>query len=399
MSWSQHKLGELIRIKHGFAFKSRYFSNEGEHVLLTPGNFHEEGGFRRRTQKDRYFVGDIPEDYILKPGDIIVAMTEQGAGLLGSSAWIPDGESYLHNQRLGLVDHIDDRCLDRRFLYYLFNTHSVRSQIAGSATGVKVRHTAPERIYRVNIRIPDVRTQKKIAQLIAAYDDLIENNRRRIALFEDAAQKLYKEWFVYFRFPGHEHVKIIDGVPEGWESRPFSELADFLNGFAFKPHHLVGEGYPVVKIPELKNGVTAKTPRNPGEDVPEKYHLKDGDLLFSWSGTLAVNQWSGGAALLNQHLFKVTSKGQVSDAFLMAALRQAMPSFLNETTGATMKHIRRSALDKVCALVPPLNLLGEYEEIAVNLYKQSLCLNRQINCLTQARDLLLPKLMSGEIAA
>jgi type I restriction enzyme, S subunit len=398
MSWTEHSLGEFIKIKHGFAFKSEFFSDDGEYVLLTPGNFHESGGFRRRPKKDRYFVGDFPESYILKPNDLIVAMTEQGQGLLGSSAWIPNEEQYLHNQRLGLIDEIDEEKIDKRFLFYLFNTYSVRSQISGSATGTKVKHTAPERIYRVRVNVPEIEDQQKIARIVTVYDDLIENNRRRIALLEEAAQQLYKEWFVRFRFPGHEHVKIIDGVPEGWDKKPFSKLADFLNGFAFKPYHLGEEGYPVVKIPELKGGVTPKTPRNSGLDVPEKYHLTDGDLLFSWSGTLAVNQWSGGPALLNQHLFKVATKGDVSNAFLMTALREAMQLFLNETTGATMKHIRRSALDKVCAFVPPPSLLEEYEEIVENSYQQILCLNRQINKLTQARDILFPKLMSGEIA-
>lgn len=398
MSWANHKLGDFIKIKHGFAFKGEYFADEGECVLLTPGNFFEEGGFRRRTEKDRYYIGDFPNCFILKPGDLILAMTEQGAGLLGSSAWIPDGEPYLHNQRLGLVNEIDIKHLNKRYLYYLFNTRNVRHQIYASATGTKVKHTAPERIYRVNVKLPDVVTQEKIADIITAYDDLIVNNRRRIVLLEVAARQLYKEWFVRLRFPGHEHIKITDGVPEGWEKKPFSTLAEFINGFAFKPSHLSEKGLPVVKIPELKNGVTNKTPRNSGEDVPERLHLVDGDLLFSWSGTLAVNLWASGPALLNQHLFKVVSFGEVSHSFLMIALREAILEFMNESTGATMKHIRRSALDKVCILIPTKAILEEFEEVASNSYEQTLRLRKQNHLLSKARDILLPRLMNGEVA-
>ena len=230
MSWHEITLGDAIHVKHGFAFKSQYFSDSGEFVVLTPGNFNEEGGFRLRPSKDRFYTGDIPEDHVLDEGDLIVAMTEQGPGLLGSSALIPEGGKYLHNQRLGLIQEIDNKVLDKRFLYYLLNTRPVRGQISGSATGTKVRHTAPERIYRVKVAVPtDVNQQCRIASILSAYDGLIENNRRRIQLLEQAARLLYKEWFVHLRFPGHKRVKIKDGVPEGWEKTTVGNVSSFLS--------------------------------------------------------------------------------------------------------------------------------------------------------------------------
>ena len=111
------KLGDAIHVRHGFAFKGQYFSDDGEFVVLTPGNFHEEGGFRLRPNKDRYYSATIPQDYVLENDDLIIAMTEQGPGLLGSSALVPQGGKYLHNQRLGLVDEIDTDTLDKRYLY------------------------------------------------------------------------------------------------------------------------------------------------------------------------------------------------------------------------------------------------------------------------------------------
>ena len=163
MSWREIILGDAIHVKHGFAFKGQHFSDNGEYIVLTPGNFNEEGGFRLRPGKDRFYTGDIPEEYILSKDDLIIAMTKQGSGLLGSSALIPDGDKFLHNQRLGLIQDLDETVLDKKFLYYLFNTRSVRGQISGSATGTKVKHTAPERIYRVNATVPSkVPEQKKI---------------------------------------------------------------------------------------------------------------------------------------------------------------------------------------------------------------------------------------------
>ena len=396
MSWHEVALGTAIRIKHGFAFKSRYFSDSGEFLVLTPGNFNEEGGFRLRPGKDRFYAGDIPEDYVLEDGDLIVAMTEQGPGLLGSSALIPEGGKYLHNQRLGLIQDIDDRVLDKRFLYYLFNTRPVRVQISGSATGTKVRHTAPERIYRVKVTVPaDVNQQRNIASILSAYDDLIENNRRRIQLLEQAARMIYKEWFVRLRFPGHKRVTITDGVPEGWKRKSFSKLAAFLNGYAFKPSHLGDVGLPIVKIPELREGPTAKTPRNTGDDIPENYLLDNGDILFSWSGTLLVNIWNHGKALLNQHLFKVTPMSDSLRGFVYIALNQALVEFQSQTTGATMKHIRKDALEKVLSLVPNVAILEAFEETASPMLEQIGILQRQSTGAMQARDMLLPRLMNG----
>ena len=316
MSWKSLSLGDALSVKHGFAFKSTYFSDRGPFLVLTPGNFHEHGGFRLRTGKDRWYTGHFPEEYILSETDIIVALTEQGPGLLGSSAIVPEGNRYLHNQRLGLVTRLDESVLDRKFTYYLFNTKSVRGQISSSASGTKVRHTSPDRIYRVRVRVPGVESQARIADILSAYDDLIENNRRRIALLEQAARELYREWFVRLRFPGYENTRIIDGVPDGWEKVSFAQLAEFVNGYAFKPAQLGNVGLPIIKIPELKSGITAKTPRNPGDLMPTKYHIHDGDLLFSWSGTLAVNVWTSGDALLNQHLFVVKPTDRVSRASL-----------------------------------------------------------------------------------
>ena len=398
MSWREIQLGDAIRVKHGFAFKGQHFSDSGVHVVLTPGNFNEEGGFRLRPGKDRFYTGDIPEDYILQEGDLIVAMTEQGPGLLASSALIPEGDKYLHNQRLGLVQVLDDSIIDKHFLFYLFNTRAVRGQINGSATGTKVRHTAPERIYRVKAFVPsNVAEQRSIASILSAYDDLIENNRRRIQLLEQAAQQLYKEWFVHLRFPGQEHVKIKDGIPDGWEKKAFSEIATFLNGFAFKPSHLGEVGLPIVKIPELRDGPTAKTPRNTGERVPERYLLDTGDILFSWSGTLLVNIWNHGKALLNQHLFKVTPCACNLRSLAYLALNNALAEFQNQTVGSTMKHIRKDALEKVLVFVPGKLLLDEFESVVAPTLDQASILQKHNSALVKARDLLLPRLMNGEI--
>ena len=189
----------------------------------------------------------------------------------------------------------------------------------------------------------------------------------------------------------------MDEVPSGWERLPFSELAEFINGYPFAPDELGTEGLPIVKIPELRDGVSEKTPRNDGDKIPERYVLRDGDLLFSWSGTLLIEFWYDGAALLNQHLFRVEPNGRCSRAFLLFALRQALPEFGNQSVGATMKHIRKSALSTVTVRLPSHSLLTQFDEISMSVFKQIQNLRHQNQKLRAARDLLLPRLMSGEL--
>ena len=146
MIWQDVALGDCFTIKHGWAFKSQYFGDSGEHIVLTPGNFHERGGFRSRPGKDRFYTVEPPDDFVLRSGDLVIAMTEQGEGLLGSSALIPEDGRYLHNQRIGLIENLDEHKLIKGFLYQLFNTPQVRGHIRATASGTKVRHTAPKRI-------------------------------------------------------------------------------------------------------------------------------------------------------------------------------------------------------------------------------------------------------------
>src|ERR1043166_1063553 len=173
MSWPEAKMGEFFHVKHGYAFKGEFFDSSGPYVLLTPGSFNEVGGFRDQGEKTKYYTGDVPDGFLLDEGDVIVAMTEQAPGLLGSSAWVPEGGRFLHNQRLGRIVDLDERRLTKRYLYYLFNSSGVRAQISATATGGKVRHTAPRRIAKVGFALPPIGVQRYIADVLATYDDLI----------------------------------------------------------------------------------------------------------------------------------------------------------------------------------------------------------------------------------
>ena len=404
MIWQDMVLGDCFTIKHGWAFKSQYFGNSGEHIVLTPGNFHEGGGFRSRPGKDRFYTIEPPEDFVLRSGDLVIAMTEQGEGLLGSSALIPNNGSYLHNQRIGLIENLDEHKLVKGFLYQLFNSPKVRGHIRATASGTKVRHTAPKRIYKIKVKVPPVAFQRKIADILSAYDDLIENNRRRIELLEDAAQLLYREWFVHFRFPGYERVKIINGIPEGWEISTASAVMEILSG-----------GTPKTSNPTFWGGkIGFFTPKDV-TDTPfamqtEKTITEEGlracnsklyppDTIFITArGTVGKLNMTLVSMAMNQSCYALRSKTYLGQTHLFLALKSAIEQFRARATGAVFNAIIVATFENIPFILPPEGLVNLFDCQIAPVFDQIANMVQQNQKLAKARDLLLPRLMSGEIA-
>ena len=200
--WVEKSFSELCDIKHGYAFEGEFFSNEGEYVLLTPGNFYERGGYRDRGEKQKYYTGEIPRDYVLNEGDLLVAMTEQAAGLLGSPILAPESDKFLHNQRLGLVSKKPGVAWTNEFFFHVFNTQPVRKAIHASASGVKVRHTSPTKIGEVVVAFPiSLPEQKRIVTTLAS---LTEETQRLARLYERklAALEALKKSLLHQAFTG-----------------------------------------------------------------------------------------------------------------------------------------------------------------------------------------------------
>lgn len=404
MSWNDVVLGSAIHIKHGFAFKGDFFVDQGDYIVLTPGNFYESGGFKSRAEKDRAYAGDIPESYILNEGDLIVAMTEQGEGLLGSTALVPQSNRFLHNQRLGLIDEVDETIFDRRFLYLLLNTRSVRAQISGSATGTKVRHTAPERIYRVRATVPNVSTQSAIAGAVLAYDALIDNNRRRMALLEDSARQLYREWFVRLRFPGHEHTPIVDGVPQGWERRTAFDSMQVLSG-----------GTPKTSISDYWDGETPFfTPKDAVDGIwvsscersltelgikncNSKLYPRE-TVFITARGTVGKLNMAQTPMAMSQSCYALVAKDHLSQRFIYSAMKEGVEALRQQAVGAVFDAIVVDTFKRIHLTIPTATVLRLFDEAVEAVFAQVENLASQNQKLRQARDLLLPRLMNGELA-
>ena len=346
---------------------------------------------------DAYLISE--KDYLkicerskVEKWDVLMSMIGNG---LGKSAVVKDNPKYaIKNLALFKIGNE----VRAKWLHYYLSSKAGQGFIYNSLQGSGQPFISLSLLRKFPIPVPNEEsTMKVVVEILSRYDSLIENYQKQIELLEEAAQRLYKEWFVDLHFPGHENTKIVDGVPEGWVKKPISQLGEYLNGFAFKPSDWQESGKPIIKIKEMGNGVSNDTPRNNGERVPVKYLVKAGDLLFSWSATLMVIVWSGEEGWLNQHLFKVTPAKGIGREFLLQSISNTIEEFQNLTTGSTMKHIQRNKLDQVFVNVPDDEIMTSYSDLAECMRKQILHLSSQIRLLTEARDRLLPKLMGGEI--
>ena len=408
--WRNCKLGDLLQIKHGFAFLGEHFASAGTHIVLTPGNFLEEGGFKEKTDKAKWYNGPIPDDYVLNKGDLIVAMTEQAEGLLGSSALIPRSGVYLHNQRLGLVQIRDQKQADQRFIYYMFNSKPVRQQIRGSASGTKIRHTAPSRIADVKVRVPPLPTQRRIAGILSAYDELIENSLRRIKILESMARALYREWFVHFRFPGHESVPRVASplgeIPQGWDMMTVADLCESVSyGFtASAAREEIGPKFLRITdiVPDLIDWAGVPFCEIP-EDKAPKYLLQPGDIVVARTGAT-----TGYAKRLNKrhpatvfasYLVRVRAGVGVSNRMLGILMESDDYKQFIKTNigGAAQPQANAVVLTSMHVATPPAPLAAGFDSLVEPLIDEAELLADKIQNLRRTRDLLLPRLLSGQI--
>jgi type I restriction enzyme S subunit len=324
--------------------------------------------------------------------------------VLGGAFLIPEDNIYLHNQRLGLVKILDDSKTDKVFIYYLLNCNSYRGQIRGSATGATVKHTAPGRIKKCKIKIPiDLKDQHAIGKILSTYDDLIDTNRRRIQLLEEAARLLFREWFVSFRFPGHEKVKIVDGLPEGWERKPISALTSFLKR-GITPYYNEDADGLVINQKCVRGGrLDVSLARRQSREFKPDRQVKPGDVLINSTGEGTLGRVAQVLApiancTVDTHVTIARSIPEIGVHYFGQSLMAWEPRLSTMGRGATNQtELSCGQIGEIDILVPPYSLVQQFEEYSEPIFSQVSTLLEQNQKLSQARDLLLPRLMSGAI--
>lgn len=414
---TRHTLGELLDVTRGMSLPGSNYATSGELIRLTLGNFDYSGnGFKENTSKENiYYSGKVPDEYIMKAGDIITPLTEQTPGLLGTTARIPVSGKYIQSQDIALITCKPGK-LDPLYCYYLVSSSIVKQQLAAGSQQTKIRHTSPDKIKACVVYIPeDLTIQHSIGEFLTVIDDKIALNRKANAELEALAKQIYDYWFVQFDFPdangrpykssGGKMVYNKDlkrNVPEGWKKASLLDIANYTNGLACQNHRpKAGEPQlPVIKIKEMRDGYTPET-EVVSANIPESVRVNNGDILFSWSASLEVMQWAYGTGGLNQHIFKVTGKDGFPKGFYYFQILNYVDVFrkIAEARKTTMGHITQDHLKQSMIAIPSnKSILNKFETLLTPLMDQQVKLTEEISSLKKTRDFLLPLLMNGQVS-
>lgn len=400
MRWVTKPLAELANFRLGKMLDEK--KNRGELLPYLANINVRWGEFDFEGLREMRFEHDEMQQYGLTYGDIVMCEGgEPGRCALWKEA-VPGMmiQKALHRIR-------PHACLDNRFLYYAFLHLGRRGAFNPFFTGATIKHLPKEKLAKVEISYPPRGEQARIADILSAYDDLIENNRRRMALLEEAARQLYREWFVRLRFPGHEHTRITNGVPEGWDRKRIGDAAD-----------CVGGGTPSTSVSSYweDGDVTWVTPT----DVTRNPHFV---LLDSEKKITEAGLQNSSAKLVPAHAVLLTSRASVgffavagkevctNQGFISVVPRDPdlWPYYLFHLServeeiramgsGSTYPEVSRGKFRELDVLLPKHTLAMAFCEQATVLLKQIRILKQQNLQLRAARDLLLPRLMNGEIA-
>lgn len=403
MTWPRLRLSTLASTEKysfvggpfGSKLTSRDYVEEGVPVIR--GSNLNDGRFLDTS--DFVYVSDtkVREDLfanLAQPGDLV--FTQRGT--MGQVAIIPsDGpaDRYVVSQSQMKVT-IDHSKADTLFLYYYFTSHEVLERIRNLVSSSGVPHINLSVLRNFEVPVPRLSLQVRIASILSAYDDLIENNRRRIQLLEQAARLLYKEWFVHLRFPSYEHVKIKNGVPEGWTTKHLIELSDIVMGQSPKSqfYNSEGSGLP------FHQGVTNFGQRFPNHEVfctVMKRVAEAGDILFSVRAPVGRINIARDTLVLGRGLAAIRSNCG-SQNLLFYTLTS---HFFKEDMmggGSIFAAITKNDLHRVRMTWPTEHIARLFTDQVKPIDKQIEVLHRTTEKLKEARDLLLPRLMSGELA-
>ncbi len=315
--------------------------------------------------------------------------------------WCADREGGCSNDVLVFVVK-DKRILDSRFLFYCLSNDEFFNYVMAGAKGTKMPRGDKGAILKYPVHLPTLSEQKAIAATLSALDDMIELNNQINKTLEEMAQAIFKSWFVDFEpFKNGEFEESELGlIPKGWRVAALDEIATYLNGLAMQkyPPSKNERGLPVLKIKELRQGFTDGNSDICSESIDNSYIINDGDIIFSWSGSLLVDIWCGGRCGLNQHLFKVTS-ASYNKWFYYMWTRYHLERFIAiaKDKATTMGHIQRKHLSEAKVLIPEPNTLAFMDSVMQPIIDLVIANKVENKTLSTIRDTLLPKLMTGEI--
>ena len=379
--WQKVKLGELYEVHNGLS-KGRQFFGTGFPFLTFSNVFNnwflpdQLESLVQTTDKER-------EACSIKAGDVFITRTSETMDELGmSSVALKDYPNATYNGFTKRLRPITDR-VNPRYIGYYLRTPKFRGQFMAFSTMTTRASLANNDLLNMEVELPSMEIQHRIATILSRYDSLIENYQKQIKLLEEAAQRLYKEWFIDLRFPGHENTRIVDGVPEGWERKRLGEVAPILT-----EKKDANFGTPDGEFPFFTcSQEPIKAP---------SFSFKASAVLLAGNGDFNVKLYRGKFEAYQRTYVMIPMDGRML-FLLYNSVSTNMTKLANGASGSTIKFLTKGMIDSIDLLVPNDGVLCEYNRLQENIQQKLENAKSQLRLLAEARDRLLPKMMSGEI--
>ena len=402
-------LGEVCDFFNGGAWSDKEYVNEGIPVLKvtnckSTGFQLDNLNYLSEKSREKYKKNNL----II--GDVIVATVGSHPNLIESAAGRScivnsQVEGFYLNQNAVCIRTKDKRILSQKYLGCLCKCadfqHYIQSRGRGAANQMRI---AISSIKEYSFTLPDFENQQYIADILSAYDDLIENNQKQIKLLEEAAQRLYKEWFVDLRFPGHANTEIVDGVPEGWNECTVESFGTVITGktppTSNKEYYTNGK-VPFVTIPDMHNVVyplkTEKRLTIEGAQTQKNKYIPPNSVMISCIGTVGLVSIATEVCQTNQQINSIILNNE-DDLYFFYESMLRMKDLLDGlgSNGATMTNVNKSKLEKLIIISPSKDIVKQYNDVCKPLFESALNLSRKNVYLKNMREALLPKLMSEE---
>lgn len=404
MKWEKVKLGELYEVHNGLSKAGKFFG-EGYPFLTFSTVFNnyfipkQITDLVQSTEKEQ-------ESYSIRRGDVFVTRTSETSDELGMSCVaLKDYPMATYNGFTKRMRPITNRVFPEYIGYYM-RLPSFRGEFRAFSTMTTRASLRNEDLLGLEVKLPSIEIQKQIAGILSVYDDLIENNQKQIKLLEEAAQRLYKEWFVDLRFPGHENTEIVDGVPEGWQIAGIADICD-----------TVGGGTPSTKIQSYyeKGDILWVTPT----DITRNFSLA---LLDTEKKITPEGLKNSSAKMLPAETILMTSRASVGffgmckyevctnqgfiscipkrenlQMYLLFNLKSRVEEIRQKAGGSTYLEISKTVFRELKIILPKDEVLAEYQKNVHDIFDEIYCRTEMIKSLVDMRNRLLPKLMSGEV--
>ena len=382
--WKCDKLNEISSLSNGINFDKSAYTSGVKLIGVSD--------FKNRIHPDYDSLQEVDSKVVrsgdyLEKGDIVFVRSNGNKELVGRCMMIDRDIPVTYSGFCIKLRLKDKKLFEPVFFNYLFRTRQFKKSMTGTAVGANIQNLSQSRLGNCEVNVPDIETQREIATILSRYDSLIENYQKQIKLLEEAAQRLYKEWFVDLHFPGHENTKIVDGVPEGWENKAIMEVFDFKYGKILPTKDFVEDGpIPVYGASKQIGRYTKANCFEPKVLVGSRgnagfVHRTIEDETYVTNNSFIVEPTKEYSFLRLPYIY---------ESF------KAM-DFVAICTGAAQPQLTLNSIASLKYIVPTKKLITNYCDVSISFFTKIAMSYKQIRLITEARDRLLPKLMNGEI--